>query len=253
MDPRSSDQVAGPDRGIPAQVIGYSIGMDGSLTDLRTITNWEDGPTSLLYLIEGTIDSAAKRFIKDCLPGIPDAFFDVHLADTLSRIEHDIDSYPMLIAKWSRVANQTIVAWLREKQLREGNPFDVHHQDPVASRLDHEKLVHASQPYRPYDPIFEYIEKRRTGAENCQASEALGETADEEAEERAAQDDPESRPRHRPRLTRAAFTGLDMTPTEPAFRDLPLIRHAVRDSISVYHGRHSKSSREVGQLTVLHA
>ena len=174
MDPLPA-QVSQVDCGIPEQVVGYSVATDGSLADLRATIDRENVTGELLYLIEGTSNDLTKSFLKHCLPDIPDAFFDVHLADTLSRIEHDVDGSRMFIAKWSRVANQARVAWAREKRLRDGNPFDVHHHDPAASRLDHEELVHSSEPYRHYDPIFEYTERRRTKAENCQAAEELGE------------------------------------------------------------------------------
>ncbi|KAK0631231.1 hypothetical protein B0T14DRAFT_596948 [Immersiella caudata] len=190
----------------------------GGETDIEATQNLDKGT---VYLIEGTCDSATKKYLKTLLPDIPDTFFEMQAVHTLSRIEDEIDNTRMLITKWSRVANQVREVWIREKRLRDGNPFNVNHHDPAASSLDHEKLVHTSRPYRPYDPIFEYTSMRETASEhegNLQRKRS--------GHDAVAADDPEMQKRPRRRTT----------VIEPSFQEFQFIRHTVRDSLCMYHG-----------------
>jgi hypothetical protein len=220
MDDICPVQEVQPNLGIPPPapnlVAWQGLRVAGSQTNIETTQNLDEGR---IYLIEGTCDSATKNHLKTLLPDMPDAFFEMHAVHTLSRIEDDIDDNRMLIAKWSRVANQAREVWIREKRLRDGNPFNVNHHDPVAASLDHEILVHTSQPYRPYDPIFEYTSTRRqVGSEGVLEGKGRGHDA--------VTDDPEMQNRPRRRTTVA----------KPGIQESRLIRHAVRDSISMYHG-----------------
>ncbi|KLU91870.1 hypothetical protein MAPG_10819 [Magnaporthiopsis poae ATCC 64411] len=158
-----------------SHIDAYAISSDGSilgvdvaseaLADSRNIT-------ANLFLAEGlpepTLSTELQRLVPglpdDFLEGLPDDLLGAHLCNNLAQINSAIDENQVVLAKWSRAAVQKKEVWLREKRLRtSGNHFDVDDVDPVTSQLDHERYDHFTQPYRSYDPIYEFKEPHADG------------------------------------------------------------------------------------------
>ena len=241
-------------------VVGYSISTDGTIVEFRDhadlfVASQKD-VKAILYLVDGLGEegSRPRQDVKLWIPGIQEEYLNSHSKDSLSRIDCDISSGHMFFAKWSRVASQLKTVWKRERRYREGNPFNLNGRDPVAARLDHEKYSHFSQPYRSYDPILEYTDEEShflnkslapDGARDdghkrwtklltvrSDLEKAAHLAAKKEKTEKNEQEDPE---------------GVQCAPK----KRLRVIRHAIRDCVSLYHDRVGEV--EVGKLRVAHA
>jgi hypothetical protein len=118
--------------------------------------------TAELFLAEGLSEPTLLAGLRSLVPGLPDGFLTAHLCDNLAEIDTAIDETQITLAKWSRAAAQRKDVWVREKRLRTSkNPFNVDKVDPVITQLDHERYDHITEPYRSYDPIYEFCDEVR--------------------------------------------------------------------------------------------
>ncbi|KAH6853205.1 hypothetical protein B0I37DRAFT_409397 [Chaetomium sp. MPI-CAGE-AT-0009] len=135
-------------------IVGQAI--DEAASTSEDPTNDGNSGADLLYVVEGLSEPTIKE-LRKLLPSLPDAFISAHLCDSLAQIDSALDEDLPFFAKWSHVAAQRKEVWLREKKLRTSkSPFNVDDVDPAASRLDHDRYDHVTEPQRSYHPIYEF-------------------------------------------------------------------------------------------------
>lgn len=193
----------------------------------------------LLYLVEGLSESIITR-LRQLLPSLPDTFINAHLCDNLGQIDDTLDENHLFLAKWSRAAAQPKEVWLREKRLRTfETPFNVDEANPVASRLDHNRYDHVTEPYRSYNPIYEFEIAvpfpRNTGDGNCRVTASVVGKSSKQKDVEGQQNVPEDEER-----------AID---TPPALRNKiyiqDMVMHAANECISLYH--HNVGDRLIGK------
>ncbi|KAK3299816.1 uncharacterized protein B0H64DRAFT_447737 [Chaetomium fimeti] len=152
-----------PDPGLDCNIKVYKILANGSMQAVDKAVSLLEGlendgkpGVGLLCLVEGLSESTITE-LRKLLPSLPDAFISAHLCDNLAQIDSALDDDHLFLAKWSRAAAQPKEAWLHEKKLRTSNsPFNVDDANPAASRLDHKRYDHITEPFRSYNPIREF-------------------------------------------------------------------------------------------------
>jgi hypothetical protein len=236
-----------PDLGPDSNIKRYTILADGSIQAIgeaaKATTNPSDGSTSsdeLLYLVEGLSKSTVTELGK-LLPSLSDAFISAHLCDNLAQVDSTLDENHVFLAKWSRAAAQGSDVWRREKRLRTANsPFNVDDNDPAASRLDHERFDHITEPYRSYNPIYEFEMDAPLNRDIVKGDSRIKTTA---AEEPCQTADVEAQ--------RNALEGKEgPTVAEPEWPSKiyiqDMVMHAAQECISFYYG--NSGDRMIGKV-----
>lgn len=224
----------------------YAILTDGSIHGPdQKISASQDAPyngkpiTALLYLVDGISESTSAG-LRKLVPSLPQAFISGHFSDNLGQIDNALDDTHVFLAKWSRAAAQAKEIWLREKRLRTfGTPFNVDEANPVASRLDHNCYDHITEPYRSYNPIYEFEIAvpfpRNTGEGNCRVTAPVIDESSKPKDVEGQQKVPEDEER-----------AID---TPPALRNKiyiqDMVMHAANECISLYH--HNVGDRLIGK------
>jgi hypothetical protein len=217
-----------------SRITRYTVRTDGTITESTdTEPDAEQSPAIAdIHIVEG-ISAANILKARQLLPSLPVRFFDLHRCENLASIDTgaDLQHHRLVLAKWSGEAAQHKEIWLREARLRSHKtPYNVNNSDPVESRLDHERYDHFSDPYRSYDPLFEFLSEEQTTTQGASTLVGGRETGPSQNTIRRAETDLE-RARNTRRAERPTDTGNIATKNITK----RMMLHASHECISAYH------------------
>ncbi len=226
---------ADPPRDSP--INAYAVLSDGSIlpVDVAILSSkaLADGRkiTASLFLAEGLSNPNLLTELRTLVPTLPDGFITAHLCNNLAQVDPAIDENQVILAKWSRAAAQSKDVWRREKRLRTSKtPFNVDNVDPVTSRMDHERYDHFSEPYRSYDPIYEFCKETCVSGDPDRTTTAIINDPPKGKAVEETQGDPEKDTTLR-RVTRAK----PATAAKAKVILQDMIMHAAHECMSFYH------------------